>query len=312
MSITPSPGGIFDEQESRNRLETETFQPGVDPERKIRIMALLVGILFVAATAEGFYSWWLAQTIREMQSGLDSRVVMQEQTVGRIQMHLGGTEKRFAVLEGDMAETRNVLGKAQGDLQMTRKASGDLAQRAQATAEVFNSQLGLLQVEQDRTRGAVGTISYDVVEVREDVSQTRDELASARSDLEEVIGELGVQSEMVAHNQQELETLQLVGERDYYAFDLRKTSKPQRVGPLLLQLKKTDQKRQRYTVDLIADDRKVEKKDKTLFEPVQFYQQGFSQPTEIVVNQIHKDRIAGYVATPKTRDLPLRSALDVR
>ena len=93
-----------------------------------------------------------------------------------------------------------------------------------------------------------------------------------------------------------------LGAREYFEFDLRKAKRPARIGPVSLHLRKTDVKRQKYTLHLIADDRTIEKKDKTANEPVQFYQDGFRLPTEIVVNQIYKDRIVGYVSVPRQRE----------
>ena len=119
--------------------------------------------------------------------------------------------------------------------------------------------------------------------------------------LAEVVVGLGVQSDLVAHNRSELEELKARGERDYFEFDLRKGSR-QRVGSVHLELKRTDIKKQRYTLNLTADDRTTEKRDKTLFEPVQFYQEGFRAPTEIVVNRIDKDRIVGYISFPKGKE----------
>ncbi|HOK48214.1 MAG TPA: hypothetical protein PLK67_19870, partial [Bryobacteraceae bacterium] len=82
----------------------------------------------------------------------------------------------------------------------------------------------------------------------------------------------------------------------------RKAKKPQKIGDVAIQLKKTDVKRNRYTVELIADDKKVEKKDKNINEPVQFYVAKARQPYELVVNEVRKDQIIGYLATPKVQN----------
>ena len=120
--------------------------------------------------------------------------------------------------------------------------------------------------------------------------------------MQRAFGDLGVQSGLIARNRDELAELKLRGDRDYIEFDLRKSDEPQKYGGgIPLQLKKTDVKRQKYTVDLLADDLTIEKKDKNTNEPVQFYQQGFRVPSEIVVNEIHKDRIVGYISVPKQR-----------
>ena len=82
-------------------------------------------------------------------------------------------------------------------------------------------------------------------------------------------------------------------------FTLAKGKTPQKVGDVSILLKKSDAKSNRYTIDLIADDKRVEKKDKTVNEPVQFLLSKATQPYELVVNDVKKDSIKGYLAAPK-------------
>ncbi len=93
--------------------------------------------------------------------------------------------------------------------------------------------------------------------------------------------------------------LKALGERNYFDINLGKTKQPQRIGDILVQLKKADVKKNRYTVDIVADDKKVEKKEKGVNEPVQFYTAKARQPYEIVINEVRKDQIIGYLTTPK-------------
>ena len=114
-----------------------------------------------------------------------------------------------------------------------------------------------------------------------------------------VTGDLGVQSGYIATNGKELSALKRLGERNYFEFNLAKAKTPQKVGDITLLLKKTDQKKNKYTVEISADDKKTEKKDKNVNEPVQFYVAKARQPYELVVNEVGKDLIKGYLATPK-------------
>ena len=111
---------------------------------------------------------------------------------------------------------------------------------------------------------------------------------------------MGVMSGLIATNSKDLDTLRALGERNYYEFKLNKGG-TQKVGDVTLMLKKSDAKRNRYTVDVLADDRHVEKKDKTINEPIQLYVGGSTQPYEIVVNSVNKDQISGYLSTPKMK-----------
>jgi len=95
--------------------------------------------------------------------------------------------------------------------------------------------------------------------------------------------------------------LRALGERNYFEFDINKKDSAKKVGDITLTLKKTDPKRNRFTMDVLADDRHVEKRDKTINEPVQLYVSGNMQPYEIVINQVTKDHVTGYLATPKVK-----------
>ena len=83
---------------------------------------------------------------------------------------------------------------------------------------------------------------------------------------------------MIATNGKELEALKELGERNYFEFKITKSKKPQKVGEVSILIKSVDPKRNKYTIELIADDKKVEKKDKSLNEPVQFYLSRATQP----------------------------------
>jgi hypothetical protein len=82
---------------------------------------------------------------------------------------------------------------------------------------------------------------------------------------------------------------------------LAKEKQPQKVGDVQIRLKSADPKKNRYTIELIADDKTVEKKDRSINEPVQFLMSRAVQPYELVVNEVRKDMIVGYVAAPKVQ-----------
>jgi hypothetical protein len=110
---------------------------------------------------------------------------------------------------------------------------------------------------------------------------------------------MGLMSGLIATNSKEIQYLRDVGDRNIYEFTIAKTAGMQKVGDIQVLLKKTDSKRNRYTVDVRADDRLVEKQNKTVNEPVQFYTSRARQPYELVVNQVQRDKVIGYLATPK-------------
>ncbi|MEZ5352095.1 MAG: hypothetical protein R2762_05615 [Bryobacteraceae bacterium] len=143
------------------------------------------------------------------------------------------------------------------------------------------------------------TVTTEVTNVKKDIATNKSELEKTISDLKKVTGDLGVQSGFIATNGKELAALKALGERSYYEFNLVKSKNPVRISDITLKLKKSDTKRNRFTVELVADDKMVEKKDKNINEPLQFYMAKYRQPCEIVVNSVAKDRIVGYLSQPK-------------
>lgn len=147
----------------------------------------------------------------------------------------------------------------------------------------------------------IADVSSEVTSVRSEVASTKSELDKTIADLKSVRGDLGVQSGLIATNAKELTALRTLGDRNYFEFDIKKSKQMQRVGDITMRVTKVDTKKNRYTLELIADDKKVEKKDKNVNEPLQFYAAKARLPYEIVVNEVRKDQIIGYLATPKVQ-----------
>jgi uncharacterized protein with PIN domain len=200
----------------------------------------------------------------------------------------------------------------------TAASAGTAIKRAQAEEKKQSDQLarridqqrseitGEITSFKDDTSNKLTQVTTDVGGVKTDVDGVKTEVATAKSvldqhtaDLKRVTGDMGVMSGLIATNGKDLEALRALGERNYYEFSLTKGQKSTRVGNITVALKKVDAKRNRYSVEVQADDKLVEKKDRTINEPVQIYVGGSRQPDEIVVNQVNKDGITGYVATPK-------------
>jgi len=181
--------------------------------------------------------------------------------------------------------------------QLTKKLADE---QAQQHAQV-QSELSDVKQQASTANTKIGEVSGDVSNVKTELGSTKAELEKTVANLNKVQGDLGVQSGYIATNGKELAALKRLGERNYFEFTLlMKSKQPQRVGDVTLRLKKADAKHNKYTLDVMADDKMTEKKDKNLLEPVQFYvAKAGHQPYELVVNNIEKDKVVGYLATPK-------------
>lgn len=174
-----------------------------------------------------------------------------------------------------------------------------LEQEIAITREASEAQISEVGGRLDATKTEIGELGGEVDTVKEDVAATKSLLDETVAALTTVKGDLGVQSGLIATNGDELAALKALGERNYYEFNLGRTKNPQRVGPVSIKLTGTDRKRNRYSIELWADDKKIVKRRKTLLEPVQFYVEGVRIPYELVVNRIDSGLIEGYLATPK-------------
>jgi hypothetical protein len=101
--------------------------------------------------------------------------------------------------------------------------------------------------------------------------------------------------------------LQKRGERNYTEFDLSKSKQFKREGPFELRLKKANDKHQYADMELMVDDRNLSQKHVNLYQPVMFYTPDSPQPVEVVINQIGKDHIHGYVSASRYRQSELAS-----
>jgi hypothetical protein len=172
------------------------------------------------------------------------------------------------------------------------------AEEAKVQQQV-SSEISEVKSAANTANAKIADVSTDVGGVKTQVSATQAELQKTIADLKSTRGDLGVQSGLIATNAQELTALKRLGERNYFEFKLGKTKAPQRVGDITLMLKNTNPKKNLFTVEIMADDKLMPKKDKTINEPLQFITSKAKQPYEIVVNQVQKDLIVGYLATPK-------------
>ncbi len=205
-------------------------------------------------------------------------------------------------LEAARKQAAMAVGQAKTEAVKRAEAlAAQLAEEQKRQSAQVASQISEVKAATSDAATKIGEVKTDVTGVKSDLTATKAELEKTVSELKRVRGDMGEMSGLIATNGKELNALKALGDRNYFEFDLKKTKAPQKIGDVAVQLKKTDVKKNKYTVELIADDKKVEKKDKNVNEPVQFYVARARQPYELVVNEVRKDQIVGYLATPKVQ-----------
>jgi hypothetical protein len=215
---------------------------------------------------------------------------------------IAGLTQRMQSAEAE-AET---LGQQLG---MTKKELAERSAELQKTQRASEARLSKESKEQfSQVSGEVAGVKTDVGGVKTDVASNKAELEATKAKLESTIGDLGMQSGLIAKTRDDLEVLKHKGDRNYYEFTLLKGAKPQPVSTVSLQLKKTDSKRGKYTLNVTSDDKTIEKKDRNMNEPIQFYSGRDHMLYELVVWTIDKNKVTGYLSTPKGAPIPVTAS----
>ena len=196
------------------------------------------------------------------------------------------------------------LGLDEHDFQSQIDAkSGNFHRQQRELAKTLQSEVEQQQEQMGQFTGEVATMRTELGGAKTDIATTRTELASTNSKLDHAIGDLNGQSHLIARTREELEQLRHRGDRNYYEFALHRGAAPTPVSTVSLQLKKVDPKRNKYTVNVIADDRTIEKKDRGVAEPLQFYSGRDRQLYEVVIFTTEKNGVTGYLSTPKSSNI---------
>jgi len=285
------------------------------PSGGIKIPILFGAVLaLVAASVYLFYE--LSQVRSELAQTKDSLSAEISKMYETSTVTTQTSRRSMDKLEKD---TQRELDKARSQ---AAQLSGQAKSEAEHHADELASKLQKIQDDQSKQIGAVSTevsavkteataatakiesVNSEVGNVKTDLSKTKADTEKLIADMKTARGDLGVQSGLIATNGKELMALKELGERNYTEFNIAKTKQPQKVGDVSILLKSVDAKKNKYTIELIADDKTTEKKDRTLNEPVQFMLSRARQPYELVVNKIVKDKggmIAGYLSAPKVQ-----------
>lgn len=250
---------------------------------------IVLGLIALGGLAFGWNaSSKLDTTQQSVASQLKAEQQSVQQDVSALRERLTQDEKTNADLQGDLKVVTDKLKITQGQLKKARQESAQLIdETSQKLTALDTSVKGELATK--ATSDDVKTVDTKVIGVKSDLDATRDDLKMARS-------ELGT---LIARNHDEVDQLRRMGERDYVEFTISGKNKPQKVGNVTVELKGVNEKRNQYSVAMTVEDKRFEKKNRALNEPILFYTTGSHQAEEVVINKVGKDQITGYVSIPK-------------
>ena len=250
---------------------------------------ILLALMVVAAGAYGFYTNHLA--------------------VEKLNADLSGSQAQVKELQNRMQTAEAEEETLAQQAGMTKK---ELAQRTAQLQAAQKAAEARLEQQQQQQKASITAVSGDIAGVKTDVGGVKTDLGTTKADLEatkaklqSAVGDLGVQSGLIANTRSDLEVLKHKGDRNYYEFTLLKGAKPQPVSTVSLQLRKTDAKKGKFTLNVTSDDKTIEKKDRNVAEPIQFYSGREHMLFELVIWTVEKDKATGYLSTPKGAPVPV-------
>jgi hypothetical protein len=276
--------------------ENRPYEEAPAPSRR---SAILQYVLMAVAAIYVIASLYLLYDLRTRLAAMEQKQQQMETAQAAAQAELNNrihaTSSEFKqALSTEVGMTKQEIAQRAAELERAQKAS---AAKLSAAQSQQGQQIAAVNTE-------VSGVKTEVGAAKTDIQKTQTDLAATNAKLAHAMGDLGVQSGLIAHNSSELEMLKRKGERNYYDFTLQKNARTP-VSTISLQLKKVDPKKSKFTMNVIADDRTIEKKDRTLLEPLQFYTGRDKMLYEVVVFKADKNSISGYLSTPKGAPTPV-------
>ncbi len=192
-------------------------------------------------------------------------------------------------LQSDLKVVTDKLNVTQSDLVKARKQN-------RQSSVTFDKKIAGLQSSVN-TQLAAKANSDDVNKLNTDVTGVKSDLDATKNNLQMARSEMGT---LIARNHDEIDQLRRMGTRDYYEFTVTRKAGAQKVGAVQVKLKNANPKKNQFTINVLADDKSFEKKNRSVNEPIFFYTGGSHAALELVINKVTRSTASGYLSVPKS------------
>ena len=212
-----------------------------------------------------------------------------KQSSDALSQRLAKTEEQNQALQSDLKVVTDKLNVTQVDLLAARK-------QTKFAVVAYGKKLNGLE-SSVKTELATKASSDDVNKLNGDVTVVKGDLDATKNSIQMARSEMGT---LIARNHDEIDQLRRMGQRDYFEFSVTRKTGAQKVGSIQVELKDTNTKKNQYTINVLADDKSFEKKNRSVNEPIYFYTGGSRAALELVVNKVTKTTASGYLSIPKS------------
>jgi hypothetical protein len=310
----PSPGSMFGLNDGPTRRVTAPEEPSVAPQPQAAtpqyVLVQQTPQAAVPAGGGGKALPWLVAALTVLavanlvlvlvgRSQFNDYAAKQADAMNLMIRRMDSSDERYAQLRGQFQVTSEKLGLTQQELARAHSLAADVQKQQQAAVAQLNQAIAQKASAQDVNKlqadsdAKIGGLTTDLNGTKQDLASTKSEFANA------LTGTKGELNGAIARTHDELVTLAHKTDRDYFEFTLPHRKAQQKMGTVTVELERTDPKRNVFSVYLMFDDKRTERPNKAVNEPVYFYVQGASSALELVVNKLGKDTVSGYMSTPK-------------
>jgi small-conductance mechanosensitive channel len=269
--------------EERNQTPPEAATP-----RWVGIVVVLIAVVSLVALGIG---WSAERTSKDNETAMASQVQAAKQAQSVLEQRLQQSDETNAQMQGELNVITDRLKLTQGELATAR------VQARKITAE-DGKQFAAMKQQEDQlnTQLATKASSDDLNKVSGDVTGVKTDLDATKQNLQMARDQFG---NLIARNHDEIAELRRLGERDIFEFTVDKKNEKKHVGDLTVELRSTNTKKQLFTMYLFVDDKRFEKNNRSVDEPIYFYTHEYQVPLEMVINQVGKNKVTGYLSVPK-------------
>jgi hypothetical protein len=271
------------EETSMSEYQEPVLVQSAEAPRWVALSVAIIAVLSLIGLGVGWSAISHANNVEQ------STQAFVKQTNDSLGQRLAKAEEQNQQFQSDLKVVTNKLKVTQTELiaarKQTKSATVAYEKKLNGLQSSVSTELATKASADDFNR-----LNGDVTGVKGDLDATKNSIQMARS-------EMGT---LIARNHDEIDQLRRMGQRDYFEFALTRKSGPQKVGGIQVQLKSTNVKKNRYTVDVLADDKSFEKKDRSVNEPIFFYTGGSRAALELVINKVTKTGATGYLSLPKS------------
>jgi len=255
---------------------------------------VILGLLAIGGLVTG---WNASSKLDSTQKAVNAQVTAVTQKVDQdvtgLKDRLAQSEKTNTELQGDLQVVTKKLKITEGQLKAARAETSKLHEETSQQLTALDTSVKS-ELATKATSNDLKTVDTKVGGVRTDLDATREDVKMARS-------ELGT---LIARNHDEIDQLRRLGEREYVEFTIAGKNKSQKVGNVTVELRGANVKKNLFSVAVTVEDKRFEKKNHILNEPIFFYTTGTRIPQELVINKVAKNQISGYVSIPKANMQP--------